>query len=125
MGMAVFAVVGKTANRAENFADIGRGRHSVYTLLNQAGDVVYVGRTKRAVDVRVAEHLKRWDDIRLGDRYTGLNKAQARGLEQMLYVEFGGKDVLRNVIPPLSGLHLYKGRYMRAARDYVAGVGGS
>jgi len=104
-----------------------RGQHTVYTLVDDGGNVRYVGRTTRTAEVRLLEHQRGWrrDDfegLRVGQKWPGLNYAQARGLEHTLFIKHGGRKELLNLISPISFLNVNRKAYLRASPVQLPGL---
>ncbi|ANB57212.1 GIY-YIG catalytic domain protein [Anoxybacillus sp. B7M1] len=109
---------------AAAFGFVGGGRikaakqasHSVY-LLTKNSKVVYVGRTKNVVSRRSAHKLGKHRDATFSVVKSNLTYAEARGLEHRLYLKYGGKKKLRNVIRPISRKNKKYKYYMSVSRN--------
>ncbi len=109
---------------AAAFGFVGGGRikaakqasHSVY-LLTKNSKVVYVGRTKNVVSRSSAHKLGKHRDATFSVVKSNLTYAEARGLEHRLYLKYGGKKKLRNVIRPISRKNKKYKYYMSVSRN--------
>jgi predicted GIY-YIG superfamily endonuclease len=90
--------------------------HSVY-VLTKNGKVVYVGRTKNIVSRRNAHKRGKHRDATFNVVKTNLTYAEARGLEHRLYLKYGGKKKLRNIIRPISRKNKKYKYYMSVSRN--------
>lgn len=101
--------------------------YGVYTLRDRpTDDVLYVGITRRDMDVRFNEHLRDPDkegfDFRIQPEARGLTYPQARAVEQDLIERYGGAQSmggrLLNKINSVSPRSEAAGVYQRMA-DYL------
>ena len=100
--------------------------YTVYTLVDETGQVQYVGRTKNLPD-RLAAHGNDPNraNLKPGENRPGLNYYQARGLEQMAMLHYhtiNTANRMNNQINGVSPLNRMLGYYMEAARgvsDYL------
>lgn len=66
------------------FAETNNGEHQVYAIMNK-DKVEYIGRTKRTLDIRYREHLRKhpdWEQFDIIPLEKGLNYKSARFMEQ-------------------------------------------
>ncbi|RHQ53502.1 GIY-YIG nuclease family protein [Firmicutes bacterium AF25-13AC] len=92
--------------------------HTVYKLVDNKNTVQYVGRTVNP-DKRKQEHAKnparanlQFEIIR-----TGLNRYEARGLEQIMMLHYHTLNAMNNQINGISPKNRKLRRYMYAARE--------
>lgn len=116
-----FAGVAMVTRRADDLGDLARmGRHSVYTLVDEVGDVRYVGRTTN-VAARKAAHLR--DQVRgawtMEVVHSGMTRSQARGLEEILFMKHGEFKLLDNKIRPISFYNPMRSRYLTAGWNFL------
>ena len=105
---------------------LGQAEHSVYALVDSMNEVRYIGRTGRSTGLRLLEHLRDLRkpkfaelNLRIGREWTALTRAQARGLEEMLYMEYVDTGNLLNKIRPVSILNPRRAYYLEEASEIL------
>lgn len=95
------------------------GEHTVYTLRDPiTEEVKYAGRTVNPTAREAAHKLTAGkENLVFSPEKSGLNYAQARGAEQMLFDANGGFNSLLNKIRPISLKNPNYNNYMGAASD--------
>ena len=117
VGVSTLATSSKTVKEKQTKT------YSVYSLVDQNGIVQYVGRvTDDGYKARMTYHLKTRGLVP-GDRISGLNYAEARGLEEIGMIEchtLNPSNPINNQIHGVSQRNDSGENYMKAALDYLS-----
>jgi RHS repeat-associated protein len=105
----IATVVGLAATVAVSVAEAKKtnseNNHTVYTLIDDSGTVQYVGRTN---DPTTREKAHKRNPARTNLKYktvaSGLSKSEARGLEQILMLEYHTKNTLNSMNNQINGI---------------------
>ena len=102
-------------------------KNTVYELVDDAGNVKYVGRTRQEIKVRQKQHWKA-DPLKNGLRIqvaefegktlTGLSHSEARGLEHLVFESYGGFNN-KNLLNKIRPLDLDNPKVAKKATEYI------
>ena len=102
-------------------------KNTVYELVDDAGNVKYVGRTRQEIKVRQKQHWKAdpsKNGLRIqvaefeGKTLTGLSHSEARGLEHLVFESYGGINN-KNLLNKIRPLNVDNPKVAKKASEYI------